>query len=232
MATPAFAVRIQLKSVPFLTQAPGNTLDNVRGYIASLEGWLWGKGNHAIETRLNAIKNDVQFKNLMKNPHGPATLALRPFMLKLDRIAYDIKEVVGNEYECTPITVNVAKPLDVSNGEGRATLQGLIAVFQENYQGDGAAGIQTVVNLPKPNSTYRIDRENLSLPPVPRYWTYRVQVVTNTYGGMLMQSNITFTLASVRAALNSSLASSAPGLAGVYIRLSAPQWLTDIVNAD
>src|SRR6266702_3358963 len=231
MATPAFAVKIKEKNVPFLTQGHGTNLDNVRGYIASIEGWLWGKGNADLTNRLNAVKNDGTFKNFMKVPAGAAPPGLKPFMLRLDHIAYDIKDAAGNEYECTPITANVAKTLHPSNNEIRNAFDGLINTFMVRSEGDGAAPIQTIVHLPPPNKTYRIDRENLSALPAPRSWTYRIQAGEQTYGGILLQTKILFTLTSVQAALRSSLASSAPGLAGFYVRLSAPQWLTDIVNA-
>ena len=68
MATPAFAVKIKEKNVPFLTQGHGTTLDNVRGYIASIEGWLWGKANNDITNRLNAIKNDGTFSLNFADP--------------------------------------------------------------------------------------------------------------------------------------------------------------------
>lgn len=233
MATPAFAVKIKEKNTPFLTQTPGRILNNVLGYIASIEGWLWGHPDAGISNRLNAVKNNAQYKNFMNQAGTTAAPAgLRPFMLRLDHIAYDIKETAGNEYECNaPVSANVAKGLDQSNGGIRDAFNGLIGTFVERYQGDGAAAIQTVVHLPPPNKTYRIDRENLSALPAPRYWTYRVQAGDLTYAGMLMQSNVTFTVAAVQGALRTSLASSAPGQAGVYVRLSAPQWLTDIVNA-
>lgn len=233
MATPAFAVKIKEKNTPFLTQTPGRTLDNVLGYIASIEGWLWGHADPNLSNRLNAIKNDAQFKNFMKQPGTTvAPGGLLPFMRRLDHIAFDIKEAAGNDYEVNaPVTANVAKVLDQSNGGIRDTFTGLIGTFMERYQGDGAAPIQTIVHLPPPNKTYRIDRENLSALPAPRYWTYRIQAGELTYGGILMQSNVTFTLAAVQGALRTSLASSAPGQNGIYVRLSAPQWLTDIVNA-
>jgi hypothetical protein len=233
MATPSLAVKIKEKNTPFLTQTPGRILNNVLGYIASIEGWLWGHPDAGITNRLNAIKNDAQYKNLMKQPGtSAAPPAMRPFMLRLDRIAYDIKEASGNEYECSiPISANIAKVLDQSNGGIRASFNGLIGTFVENYQGDGAAGIQTVVHLPHPNTTYRIDRETLSALPAPRYWTYRIQAGALTYGGMEMQSNVLFTVAAVQGALRASLTSSTPGQNGVYVRLSAPPWLTDIVNA-
>jgi hypothetical protein len=231
MATPALAVKIKEKNVPFLIQGHGITLDNVRGYIASIEGWLWGKANAAITNRLNAIKNDGTFKNFMKTTVGPAPNAMRPFLLKLDHIAYDIKDAAGNEHECTPLAVNVPKNLHPSNNEMRNAFDGLINTFMVTSEADSAAPIQTIVHLPPPNKTYRIDRENLSALPAPRYWTYRIQAGEQTYGGILLQSRVLFTLTSVQAALRSSLASSAPGLVGSYVRLSAPQWLTEIVNA-
>jgi hypothetical protein len=233
MATPAFAVKIKEKNVPFLTQAGAfNTLDNVRGYIASIEGWLWGHANANLRGRLDAIKNDNGFKHIM-NPggHGAAPGGLLPFMRRLDHIAYDIKDAAGNEYECTPITLNVAKNLDTSNGATRDALGGLIDRFMEKSENDGAAPTHTIVHLQPPDATYRIDRESLSAIPAPRYWTYRIQVGGSTHGGIEMQSKVVFTLASVQAALRSSLASSAPNAAGFYVRLSAPQWLTDILNA-
>jgi len=229
MATPAFAVKIKDKNVPFLIQGH-NTYDNVRGYITSIEGWLWGKQNAGITNRLNAIKNDPTFKNLMKN-QGQVTAQMRPFILKLDHIAFDIKALANNDYECTPITLTVAKTLSTSNAQLRSDLGGLIDIFPENSQNDTAAQTQTIVHLPSPNKTYRIDREQLSDLPSPRYWTYRIQVGSSTYGGIYMQSNITFTLASVRNALRTSLSSSGPDQNAVYVRLSAPQWLTDIMNA-
>jgi hypothetical protein len=233
MASPAFAVKIKEKNTPFLTQTPGRTLDNVNGYIASIEGWLWGHPDASITNRLDAIKNDVQFKNFMKLAgHTQAPIGLRPFMLRLDHIAYDIKDAAGNEYECSmPITANVAKTLSNSNNEIRAAFDGLIGRFVERNQGDDAAGIQTVVHLDPPNKTYRIDRENLSALPAPRYWTYRIQAGELTYGGMLMQSKVLFSVPAVQGALRASLATSAPGQNGIYVRVSAPQWLTDILNA-
>jgi hypothetical protein len=233
MATPAYAIKIKDKNVAFLTQAGVfSTLDNVRGYIASIEGWLWGHANANLTSRLDAIKKDTQFKHMMSQPaHGAAPGGMLPFMRKLDHIAYDIKDAAGNEYECTAITANVAKALDTSNNAVRDDLDGLINTFMERSEGDGAAPIQTIVHLPPPNATYRIDRENLSAAPAPRYWTYRIQVGTATYGGILMQTKVQFALASVQNALRSSLASSAPDTAGFYVRLSAPQWLTDILNA-
>jgi hypothetical protein len=231
MATPASAVKIKDKNVPFLVQGNNNTLDNVRGYLASIEGWLWGHQDAAITNRLNAIKNDAQFKNFMKPQFGAVPQGMRRFLLKLDHIAYDIKEAAGNEYECTPMTQNEGKTLSTSNAQLRTDLNGLIDIFPENSQGDGAAQTQTIVQLPSPNKTYRIDREQLSNPPAPRFWTYRIQVGSSTYGGIYMQSNICFTLVSVRNALRNSLNSSAPDQNGFYVRLSAPQWLTDIVSA-
>lgn len=231
MATPAFAVKVKEKNVPFLTQGHGTTLDNVRGYIASIEGYLWGKANAGLTNRLNAIKNDATFKNFMKVPNGAAPPGLRPYLLKLDHIAYDIKDAAGNEYECTAVTANVNKALDNSNNGIRTAFDGLINTFMIRSEADSAAPIQTIVHLPPPNKTYRIDRENLSALPAPRFWTYRIQAGEQTYGGILLQSRVLFTLASVHAALSASLNSSAPGQAGVYVRLSAPQWLTDIINA-
>jgi hypothetical protein len=230
MATPAFAVKIKEKNVPFLSQGHNNTLDNVRGYIASIEGWLWGKQNAAIANRLNAIKNDAQFKNFMKPQFGAVPQGMRRFILQLDHIAYDIKAASGNEYECTPVIQNEAKTLSTSNAQLRTDLGGLIDIFSEHSQNDGAAQTQTIVQLPPPNKTYRIDREQLSNPPAPRYWTYRIQVGSSTYGGIYMQSNICFTLVSVRNALRTSLNSSGPDQNAIYVRLSAPQWLTDIVG--
>jgi hypothetical protein len=233
MATPALAVKIKEKNVPFLTQTGVfNNLDNVRGYIASIEGWLWGHANADLSGRLNAIKGDAGFKHIMnQGGHGAVPGGMIPYMRRLDHIAYDIKDAARNEYECTAVTANVAKDLDTSNNAVRDDLGGLIATFMERSEGDGAIPIQTIVHLPAPNSTYRIDRENLSANPAPRYWTYRIQVGTATYGGILMQTKVLFTLASVQNALRSSLASSAPNTAGFYVRLSAPQWLTDILNA-
>src|SRR5277367_3570448 len=167
MATPAFAVKIKEKNVPFLIQGH-NTLDNVRGYIASIEGWLWGKQNVALTNRLNAIKNDATFKNLMKPQFGAVPQGMRRFILQLDHIAYDIKAAANNEYECTPVTQNVAKTLSTSNAQLRSDLGGLIDIFPENSQNDSASQTQTIVQLPSPNKTYRIDREQLSDPPAPR----------------------------------------------------------------
>ena len=233
MATPAYAVKVKDKNVAFLTQAGVfSTLDNVRGYIASIEGWLWGHANANLTSRLDAIKKDPQFKHMMNQPaHGAAPGGMLPFMRKLDHIAYDIKDAAGNEYECTAVSLNVAKALDTSSGAVRDALGGLIDRFMERSEGDGATPTHTIVHLPPPDTTYRIDRESLSAIPAPRYWTYRIQVGGATYGGIEMQSKVLFTLASVQTALRSSMASSAPTIAGFYVRLSAPQWLTDILNA-
>ncbi|HMD20900.1 MAG TPA: hypothetical protein VKH40_11285 [Alloacidobacterium sp.] len=230
MATPTQAIKIKEKNVPFLIQA-NQTFDNVRRYITSIEGWLWGNQNVGIANRLSAIQNDPQFKNLMKTQAGPVPQGMRQFILRLDHIAYDIKVAAHNQYECTPATANETKTLSTSNAQLRNNLDGLINIFPENSQNDGAAQTQTIVQLPSPNKTYRIDREQLSNPPAPRFWTYRIQVGTSTYGGIYMQSNICFTLISVRNALRTSLNSSSPDGNPVYVKLNAPQWLTDIVNA-
>lgn len=134
MATPAFAIKIKDKNVPFLTQGHNNTLDNVRGYITSIDAWLWGHQNAGITNRLNAIKNDSTFKNLMKPQFGAVPQNMRKFILQLDHIAYDIKVAAGNEYECTPVTQNEAKTLSTSNAQMRTDLGGLIDIFPENSQ--------------------------------------------------------------------------------------------------
>lgn len=233
MATPAFAVKIKERNTPFLTQ-PGAApmVINVQGYIASIEGWLWGKAHADLSNRLDAIKSNPTFKNFMKNG-GAIPAPLRPFLLQLDHIAYDIKAATGNEYECTPQTANVNKALDTSSAQIRSMLGQVIDLCTPQSESDSATPTHTIAALPPPQSTYRIDRESISPPPaLPRYWTYRIQAGSPTYGGILLQTGVRFTLISVRNALRASLATSSPDVdQGVYVRLTAPAWLNAIVTA-
>jgi hypothetical protein len=89
-----------------------------------------------------------------------------------------------------------------------------------------------------PQTTFRIDRENVSALPAPRYWTYRLQNGTAVNGGILMETGITFRLADVLLAFTSSNQSVAlaaqgqPNVAtGFYVQLSAPEWLRRIATA-
>jgi len=232
MATPAFAIKIKERNAPFLTQGPVPLITNVQGYIASIEGWLWGKDHPDLVNRLNAIKNDNQFKTFMKGA-GAAPPNMRPFLLRLDHIAYDIKSAAGNEYECTPVTANVNKKLDNSSATVRGLLDQVIDLCTLQSESENATPTHTVASLPQPNSTYRIDRESISPPPgTPRYWTYRIQAGAPTYGGILLQAGVRFTLVSVRSALRASLATSSPSVVqGIYVQLTAPAWVNAIVSA-
>lgn len=233
MATPAFAIKIKERNAPFLTQpAAAPLINNVQGYITSIEGWLWGKNEPGLAGRLNAIKNDNQFKTYMKGA-GAAPANMRTFLLRLDHIAYDIKSAAGNEYECTPVTANVNKKLDNSSATVRDLLGQVIDVCTLQSENENATPTHTIASLPPPNSTYRIDRESITpLPASPRYWTYRIQAGSPTYGGILLQAGVRFNLISVRNALRASLATSSPSVAqGIYVQLSAPAWLNAILSA-
>jgi hypothetical protein len=231
MGTASNAIPIKNRNAAFLSPGLGTSLADVRGYIASIEGYLWGHADPGLTARVNAVKNDAQFKNLMKSTNPFAQATLRPFMLKLDRIAYDIKKAAGNEYECAAVTANVPKSLDVSNDSMRGDFGTLIDMCTLRTESESATPIHTIVNLPPPKTTCRIDRESQSALPAPRFWTFRLQAGTKTYGGILLQSNVLFSLNAVRTAMRSSVASSAPAVAGFYVQLSAPPWLTAILTA-
>ncbi|HEU0301212.1 MAG TPA: hypothetical protein VFR37_17235 [Longimicrobium sp.] len=246
------AVKIRLSNVDFLTINPFSAA-NVRGYIASIEGYLWGKTDGVsagYRNRLDAVKNDGELKRWLGErdsgaeawaPHNvdDGGMALvRPLLLQLDHIAFDIKNTSGDPYLCTPITANVPKQLTCTTQSVRDNLNSVINLFNENSCVANQAPIQTVVHLPPPNTTFRIDRENLSAPPAPRYWTYRLQNGGDTNGGILMEIDIDFSIDALRAVWRTSLQSvplripGAPALGnGNYVRCSAPAWLRSIVTA-
>jgi hypothetical protein len=138
-----------------------------------------------------------------------------------------------------PATDNVPKNLTRTTANDRDLLDDVILLFQENSCAANEAAIQTVAHLPPPNATYRIDRENVSAAPAPRYWTYRLQIGGDVNGGILMEADVVFRLADVRSALTNSNRSVAlraarePNIAGGnYVRLSAPAWLRGIMAAE
>lgn len=252
MVVAADAVKIQRRTVPFLTVAPF-TAASVRGYVASIEGYLWGKNDGAspaLRVRLDAVKTHPGFVHWLAQRETHATawaacnlddalvMPLRTCLLQLDHIALDIKTAAGNPYLCTPITANVARDLTRTSQAHRDMLDDVIDLFAASSCADGEAPIQTVAHLPPPNTTFRIDRENLSAAPAPRYWTFRLQNGAATNGGILMETGVNFRIDDLRAAWRSSLASVAiaaqgqPGVAtGHYVRCSAPAWLRQIVAA-
>jgi hypothetical protein len=157
---------------------------------------------------------------------------------QLDHIALDIKEAALHAYLCTPVLANVPKQLTKTNAADRALLDDVISSFSETSCAVNQAAIQTVAHLPAPQTTYRIDRENLSAAPAPRYWTYRLQIGGNVNGGILMETGISFKLADLKDAFTASnrsvplLTQGQPALGtGHYVRVSAPDWLREIVAA-
>jgi hypothetical protein len=252
MAVTADAVRTQNRDVPFLSVAPFSAAA-VRGYVASIEGYLWRKNDGVapgLRERLGTIKADGAFRHFLgqrenddtawvpSNLDDAQVMPLRTRLLQLDHIALDIKSAAGQTYLCTPVTVNVPKDLTRTTQDDRALLSEVIGLFKDSSCADGEADTQTVANLPAPQKTYRIDREKLSAAPAPRYWTYRLQKGGETNGGILMETGVDFVIADLRAAFLSSLQSVAlkaqgqPGIAtGHYVRCSAPDWLRRIVAA-
>ena len=261
LASPA--VKVQFNIVPFLTADNGVAFGSnvasgavsaadVRGYIASIEGYLWRKADGAsagLRVRLDAVKADGGLKHWLGQRDTPATAyaplpmgALGPGVLgplrTLDHIALDLKDAAGHTYHCAPIPANVAKLLDKVSGAERQLLQDTVALFTVTSCANGEAPIQTVCHLPPPQSTYRIDREQLSAAPAPRYWTYRLQKGGEANAGIELETGVDFVLADIRQAFNHSLASvplKAQGQVaqaqGSYRRLSAPAWLRAILAA-
>lgn len=246
------AIKIQQRSVPFLTQAAAVQPAQIRGYVNSLTGYCWGKADGAtaaLKARVDAVTSDHGFMtwlNARDTPttaYAPTNTAGHPLialLLRLDHVAYDIKEAANRDHGhlCTPVTANVAKTLTRVSAGDRDMLGDVIDLFADNSCDPGEAPIQTVASLPPPNRTYRIDRENVSAAPAPRYWTYRLQIGGAVNGGILMETGIVFDIAAVRAAFTASRdsvdlkAAGQPGTAaGHFVRLSAPQWLRDILAA-
>jgi hypothetical protein len=234
-------IAVQQASVPFLTQSPFISNIMVKAYLYSIDSQLQGKGGvayTALVTSLDTIRNNGLMKNLLTAAGNPTTGAnaapggIRPLLLSLDKIAYQLKGLAGHQFYTQAVSANVTKTLSTTNAEMRGVFTNLIGQFNECYQGDGAAATQTIVHAPPPNTTWRIDRESLSAGPGTRYWTYRIQAGSATFGGMEMQCNVYFKILDVRAALTTSLNSTLTGQGPArYVRLTAPQWLTDILNA-
>ena len=234
-------IAVQQSSVPFLTQSQFISNVMVKAYLYSIDSHLQGKGGvgyTALGTALDTIRNNTQMKNVLDAANNPAIGrnaapgGVRPLLLSLDKIAYKLKGLAGHQFYVQAVTANVPKTLSTTNSEMRDVFTDLIGQFNEFHQGDGAAATQTLVNAPPPNTTWRIDRESLSAGPGTRYWTYRIQAGSKTFGGIEMQCNVYFKILDVRAALTTSLNSTLTGHApSRYVRLTAPQWLTDILNA-
>ncbi|MGA7236361.1 MAG: hypothetical protein WBY44_11820 [Bryobacteraceae bacterium] len=230
-------VSVQQSSTPFITQSPFISNQMAKLYFNSIDSYLQGKAGGGYTTLVTCVDNirnngimKAVFTGLAGNPCGPAA---RPYLLRLDKVAYEIKALAGHQVYVQPVTGATNRTLSTTNAEVREVFAGLIDRFPESYQGDGAAATQTIVHAQPPNSTYRIDRESLSAAPAPRYWTYRIQAGSPTYGGIEMESNIYFKVVDVRAALIASLNSTLTGHGPArYVRLSAPQWLRDILAAD
>jgi hypothetical protein len=261
MAITADAVRIKNNDVAFLTCPAGEqfmggaTTGNVsaaqvRGYIASIKGYLWNRhdaASNALRARLDAVETDLQLKHWLSlyaidgtawNEVAVTSPAVPSQQLRLlDHIALDLKEAAGHAYLCTPLTQNVVKTLNKPNQALRTDLAAVIALFNENSQNAAAAPIQTVAG--PLNGSQRIDREQLTNGT---HWTYRLQadtlIVGGTYGGILMQVDIDFDIAALRTAFTTSMNSvplRAPGQVataqGFYVQVDAPAWLAAIVAA-
>jgi hypothetical protein len=255
-------VKIQNNNIPFLT-CPGGvhfganlstgsaSAAQIRGYIASIEGYLWHKNDGVADgfrDRLQTIKDDQQLKHWLNQRDTPHTayvpvpmtigLAILTQLRQLDHIALDIKEAAGHAYLCTPVTQNVARTLTRTTNSERAFLATAINRFEEDSCAPNQAPIQTVAHEDPPNTTYRIDRENLSTVGTTQYWTYRLQSGGNVHGGILMEVNVSFPIAQLQQAFTNSLQSTpvkAPNQSananGFYVQISAPQWLRDIIAA-
>lgn len=257
------AVKVQFNNVPFITADVGVNFGanastgtvsaaDVRGYIASIEGYLWRKTDGVsagLRTRLNAVKSDGGLKFWLGQrdttataylpvPVGALGVGTLGALRKLDHIALDLKAAAGNTYYCTPDADNVTKLLDRVSGAERALLQNAVALFNITSCAENEAPIQTVCQLAPPESTNRIDREQISGAPAPRYWTYRLQKGGEANAGILMETGIDFVLADIRQAFLDSLASvplrvqgQVAKANGFYRRLSAPAWLRAILAA-
>jgi hypothetical protein len=130
--------------VPFLTQGATVSPAEVRGYIASIDGFLWGKvdGVSAVyRNRLLALKTDATLSQWLNANDTIATAYAHHNvvghnaqlqLLRLDRLALDVKETAGHEYLCTPSTVNVPRQLTRTSVATRALLAQVIALFNEN----------------------------------------------------------------------------------------------------
>ncbi len=239
---PGQLISVQLSSTPFITQSAFISNQLVKTYFNSVNSALQGKTGVGYGPSITCVGN-LRKNGILKavlaaadatsTSNNPAGAPVRPLLLRLDKIAYEIKALANHQFYVQPGTAAVNKTLSTSNAEVREVFAGLITQFGESYQNDTAAATQTLVNAKPPNSTYRIDRESLSALPAPRYWTYRIQAGGFTYGGIEMESCIHFRIVDVRAALTASLNSSLTGQGPArYVRLSAPQWLRDILAAD
>jgi hypothetical protein len=239
---PSPLIAVQLSSTPFITQSAFISNQQVKTYFNSVNSALQGKGGGGYAQLLTCVANlkkNGNFKAVLaaadatSTASNPAGATVRPLLLRLDKVAYELKALANHQLYVQPATAAVNKTLSTSNGEVRDVFAGLITQFGESYQIDTAAATQTLVNAKPPNTTYRIDRESLSAQPAPRFWTYRIQAGGMTYGGIEMESCIHFRIVDVRAGLTASLNSTLTGQGPArYVRLSAPQWLRDILAAD
>lgn len=256
------AVRIQRSTVALLTCPAGLTFGttlttgrvtaaDVRGYIASVEGYLWGHDQDDWRIRINAVKADAGLRHWL-NQHAEDTMgsAHRQYLLtaldlpvlqqlrRLDRLALDIKADAGHPFRFTPVTENVARDLTRPTAPEKALLRDVIALFDIARCEANEQPIVTVCNLDPPNTTYRIDREQKNPHGGRDYWTYRLQKGAPTHGGVQMEVGVTFDPADLRDAFTDSLDSvplKAPGqpatATGHYVRVSYPAWLREVEAA-
>jgi hypothetical protein len=137
------AIKIQYNNVPFLTRQATVSAADIRGYVASIDGYLWRKTDGVaagFRARLDAIKNNQDFKFWLRDkdtdgtaytPHNVLGNNILEQLQQLDHIALDIKDAAHHAYLCTPILANVPKQLTKTNAADRALLDDVISSFSE-----------------------------------------------------------------------------------------------------
>lgn len=254
------AVSIIKQTTPLLTCPAGLTFGTTittgvvsaakaRGYIASVEGYLWGHDQGDWRVRMNAIKANAELKYWLgqrdtdttayvEHPVAGLVLPVVQQLRRVDKLILDMKAAAGQPFRFTPVTENIARDLTRPTTAEKDRLAEVIALFDIARCLANETPVVTVCSLSPPNTTYRIDREVLNPHDGRQYWTYRLQKGSPTHGGIQMEVGVTFPVADLREAFTDSLnsvplkaAGQSATATGFYVRVSYPTWLRQIEEA-